>query len=418
MSRLLDDLNNLASKNNKAMSHYNLALSSMKQKKYTNAISSFLQAIKDDNMSQMKSMIKPNLGLAYIMNGDYEKGVQELVSSLDLNNSSEGLAFIHANLGYAYSQIKNYGLAIMEYRRAIKYNPRNAQIHYALGMLYESKFQSDLANSELEKAVSLDPENELYDEALENLSNLAALSLKIGRTAQPILNFGLIITPSYSISIKDYLPLIIYVYNESPLKKVVKEGDFINSIDKTYDDTRTIMELLDVPTGTKLNMVINQYKVAVTSIPKITKKLNEEEKIKLYRSWFNTFDNRIIQIFEMTDLQHKEEAGTKWGYEFESLIRSWSTYMNDPLFESAFALLMEFFQAYTYKDSTEVHYEINLAKLNFTVITSSLVGFFKEIGFYESAKYFESKIKVSEIQNPTKIKKMGPIRTNISAKNK
>lgn len=414
MSRLLNDLYNLAGKNNKAISHYNLALTSMQQKNYSNAILSFHKSLKDDESPQMQSMIRPNLGLAYVMNGNFEKGVEELINALVLNNSNEGIAFIHANLGYAYSQLKNYGLAIMEYRKAIKFNPNNAQIHYALGMLYESKFQSDLANSELEKAVSLDPENELYDQALEGLSNLAALSLKVGRTAQPILNLGLIITPSYSVSAKDYLPLIIYIYNESPLKKLVKEGSIINYVEKIQGDERTVMQLLDVPAGTKINMVIDNSKISINSIAKITQKLNEEEKIKLYRSWFYTFDCRIIQIFEMNNPKDKEEAGSKWGYEFESLIRSWSSYMKDPLFESAFALLMEFFQAYTYNNSQEVHYEINLAKLNFTVITSLLVNFFREIGFNDSANYFDAKIKANQPASNDKPKKSGPIRTNMS----
>lgn len=417
MSRLLNDLYNLAGKNNnKAISHYNLALSSMQQKNFANAIAYFHKSLKDDESGQMQSMIKPNLGLAYVMNGDFEKGIDELVGSLNLNNSNEGIAFIHANLGYAYSQLKNYGLAILEYRKSLKYSPNNAQTHYALGMLYESKFQSDLASAELEKSISLDPENQTYQDAYESLSNMAALSLKVGRTAQPLLNLGLIVTPSYSLLEKDYFPLIIYIYPESPLKKLAKEGDYIKFVEKNENNKdKSIMELLDVPDGTKLSMVINSSKVVITTIPKITKKLNEEEKIKLYRSWFYSFDNRIVSIFETKISKNKEEAGTKWGYEFESLIRSWSSYMKDPLFESAFALLMEFFQAYTYNDKPdEVHYEINLAKLNFSVITSTLINFFREIGFNESAKYFESKIKVNKPDLGNKPKKVGPIKTNMS----
>lgn len=417
MSRLLNDLYNLAGKNNnKAISHYNLALTSMQQKNFTNAVTYFQKALKDDESGQMQTMIKPNLGLAYVMNGEYEKGIEELVNSLNLNNSNEGIAFIHANLAYAYSQLKNYGLAILEYRKSLKYSPNNAQTHYALGMLYESKFQSDLANTEIDKAISLDPENQLYQNAKDSLSNMAALSLKVGRTAQPLLNLGLIITPSYSMLEKDYFPLIIYIYPESPLRKVAKEGDYIKFVDRTEENKdKSIIELLDISEGNKISMVINTSKVVVTTIPKITKKLNEDEKIKLYRAWFNSFDIRIVSIFETNSIKDKEDAGTKWGYEFESLIRSWSSYMKDPLFESAFALLMEFFQAYTYNDKPdEVHYEINLAKLNFSVITTTLVNFFREIGFNESARYFESKIKVTKPDNAGKPKKLGPIKTNMS----
>lgn len=416
MSRLLNDLYNLANKNNKAISHYNLALTSMQQKNFSNAILSFQKALKDDDKSQMQSMIKPNLGLAYIMNGEYEKGIDELLNSLSLNNSNEGLAFIHANMGYAYSQLKNYGLAILEYRKSLKYNQNNAQAHYALGMLYESKFQADLASFEIEKAITLDPQNELYKEAKNSLSNMAALSLKIGRTAQPLSSLGLIVTPSYSIVEKEYFPLIIYIYPESPLKKLVKEGEYIKYVDRNESNQdKSVIEALDIEPENKVSMLVNNSKIVATAIPRITKKLNEEEKIKLYRSWFYSFDSRVVSILELKNLKDKEEAGTKWGYEYESLIRSWSAYMKDPLFESAFALLMEFFQAYTYNEKPdEVHYEINLAKLNFSVVTSTLVNFFREIGFNESAKYFESKIKINKPLNDGKNKKLGPIKTNMS----
>lgn len=416
MSRLLNDLYNLANKNNKAISHYNLALTSMQQKNFVNAITSFQKALKDDDKSQMHSMIKPNLGLAYIMNGEFEKGIDELLNSLSLNNTNEGLAFIHANMGYAYSQLKNYGLAILEYRKALKYNPNNAQNHYALGMLYETKFQTELAAFEMDKAISLDPQNEFYKEAKSSLSNMAALSLKVGRTAQPLLTLGLIVTPSYSLVEKEYFPLIIYIYPESPLKKLVKEGDYIKYVERNQDQQEmSLMEILDAEPGSKISMVVNNSKIVVNAIPKITNKLTEDEKIKLYREWFHSFDSRIVSITELKNLKDKEDAGTKWGYEFESLIRSWSAYMKDPLFESAFALLMEFFQAYTYNDNpNEVHYEINLAKLNFSVVTTTLVNFFREIGFSESAKYFESKIKINKPLSDGKSKRLGPIKTNMA----
>ena len=57
MSRLLNDLYNLAGKNNKAISHYNLALTSMQQKNFPNAISSFHKSLKDDESPQMQAMI-------------------------------------------------------------------------------------------------------------------------------------------------------------------------------------------------------------------------------------------------------------------------------------------------------------------------------------------------------------------------
>ncbi|MBC7474349.1 MAG: tetratricopeptide repeat protein, partial [Candidatus Sericytochromatia bacterium] len=359
----------------------------------------------------MTTMIRPNLGQAYIMNNEFEKGVAELIKALALNNTEQGKSFIHANLGYAYSQLKNYGLAMMEYKNALKFSPDNAQIHYALGMLYEGKFQEALARNELEKAIKLAPDDETYKLAHQNLSNMAALSLKVGRTAQPLLTLGLIVTPSYLIEQKEFYPLIIYIYNESPLKKLAKEGDYITNIDIS-EEGKSLMELLNISPNTKANITINKAKVIINSINRITQKLPDTEKIKLYQNWFKTFDSRIVDIFEMADPDKKESAGTKWGYEFESMIRSWSTYQKDPLFDSAFALLMEFFQAYTTGDNQEVIYEINLAKLNFTIITKSLVDFFHSIGFIITAKYLDNKINSLDKNNLGKPKKLGPIRSN------
>lgn len=392
MSRLLNDLYNLSNKNSKVTSFYNLALTSMHQKNYENAITSFNKALKEDSSIKFQVLIRPNLAQCYILNNQFEEAVQELNTALEITEDKEAKAYIHANLGFAYSQLQNYGFSIMEYKKALKVSPNTAQYHYALSMLYESKFQSEMALSEIEKAIKLAPNNQDYQIAKDTLSNIPALSLKVGRTAQPLQSLGLVITPSYRNTEKDFYPLILYIYPESPLKKLAKEGDFIFDAD-CKEDGKNLVESLNLPAGKKVALLVNNSRLIVNTISPVNKKLTDTEKIKLYRDWFNTFDRKIIEIWEIQDPKEKEETGSKVGYEFESLIRSWSSY-KDPLFESAFTLLMEFFQAYTYPEKRdEVHYEINLAKLNFKVINQNIIGFFKEIGFISTAKYLEIKIK-------------------------
>jgi tetratricopeptide (TPR) repeat protein len=414
MSRLLNDLFNLSGKNNKAISYYNLALTSISQKNYTSAINSFLKALKEDKSPQFQSMVRPNLGQAYVMDNQFEKGIAELMKSSELQSTNEGHSFIHANLGYAYCQLKNYGLAIMEYRTAIKYKPNDAKIHYALATLYQTKFQSNLAYSELEKALKLEPENEVFKKAHTTLDRTPALSLKVGMSATPLSTLGIIVTPSYSEKDKYYYPLIIYIYDESPLKKLAREGDFISNIDNA-EEGKSLLEQLDVPPNTKVGLTINKAKVIVNSIEKITRKLDEAEKVKLYHNWFNTFDRRIVCIWQMQSQEEKDDTGSKWGYEYESLIRSWSRYQNDPGFNEAFTLLMEFFQAYIYgENQDEVHYEINLAKLNFELVNTTIVNFFRGIGFNETAKYLENKIVTNKTKDKFSTTKARPIRTDMS----
>ncbi|MFN8672333.1 MAG: hypothetical protein U0457_09700 [Candidatus Sericytochromatia bacterium] len=418
MSRLLNDLYNLNNKNSKAVSFYNLALTSMEQKNYENAIISFNKSLAEDNSESIKVLIKPNLAQSYIMVNKFEEAVKELTEALEITKDEQGKAYIHANLGFVYSQLKNYGFSMMEYKKALKITPNNAQYHYALAMLYEAKFQSNLAEAEIDKAIKLAPNNEEYIQAKANLSNIPALSLKIGRTAVPIQSLGIIIAPSYMATEKTFFPMILYIYPESPIKKLAKEGDYIFDADCIKDGIGLI-DSLNLAPNTKITLLINNTRVVVNTINPVSKKLNDQEKIKLYRSWFYGFDKKIPEIWEIKDEKEKNDVGTKWGYEFESLIRSWSAY-KDPLFESAFILLMEFFQAYVYPDKPdEVHYEINLAKLNFKIINNQIIDFFEDIGFLSTAKYLELKIKQDDDPNVASKSKLAkkPIITKPVKKN-
>jgi len=391
MSRLLDDLSSLAGRRNKAIPHYNLGLTSLGNKNYPSAINYFIRALKEDDTGEMHPIIRPNLGQAYLMNKEYEKAIDQLVKASLLKNTNNGSAFIHANLAYAYSELNNYGLAIIEYKKSLKFRPDDPKVHYVLGLLYDSKFQSDLALIELEKALQIEPQNQLYVDAYNKVQETPMLSFKIGRLTSALLTLGIIVVPSYSEKNKQFYPMIVYIYPESPLKRLAKEGDYITYVDG-FEDGKGLVELLDVPSGAKLGLAINSARTVITAIPKIARKLTNQEKIQLYNTWFHTFDERVLKILEMIDGQEKDDIGAKWGYEFESLMRSWSAYKDDPLFEFAFSLLMEFFHAYTYSGSLDVNYEINLAKLNFKSINISLINFFKEINFNETAKYLENKI--------------------------
>lgn len=404
MSRLLNDLSNLAGKNNRAVPLYNLGLNSMNQKNYKSAINSFLQALKEDNSEQIQAMVRPSLGLAYMMENEFEKAIEELVKASNLKNTDNGNAFIHANLGYAYSQLKNYGLAIMEYKKSLSYRPDDAKVHYTLAMLYDSKFQADLAYREMQEALKYEPDNQTYIDAYNNLENTPLLNMTVGRLTRPLLTLGIIVIPSYLAKEETFYPMIVYIYPESPLKKIAREGDYIKEVDlpwaENIDREKGLIDLMNAEPGRKMILKINKSRTVLDTIPVITSKLSEEEKLKLYHNWFNTFDSKIVSLWQIESITDRQEIGAKWGYEFESLIRSWSAYRNDELFDAAFALMMEFFHAYVYSgNEDEVHYEINLSKLNFSSINISIIRFFKSIGFTETSKYLENKTAVAKINS-------------------
>ena len=52
--------------------------------------------------------------------------------------------------------------AIMRWKRMAEANPNDARIHNNLAVAYEAKGEIELAMSEYEKAIKLDPENHVY----------------------------------------------------------------------------------------------------------------------------------------------------------------------------------------------------------------------------------------------------------------
>jgi tetratricopeptide (TPR) repeat protein len=64
----------------------------------------------------------------------------------DLANSKEQVkkqeALLHYNLGVAYTKEKNYEMALDEYRRALKLNPKDPDTYYNLAILYDDCFKN------------------------------------------------------------------------------------------------------------------------------------------------------------------------------------------------------------------------------------------------------------------------------------
>jgi hypothetical protein len=112
--------------------------------------------------------------------------------------------------------------------------------------------------------------------------------------------------------------------------------------------------------------------------------------MELYYNWFKTFDYRFVEIFD----KDNDNLGKQWGYEFESLVKSWLVYENDKYSKYAFYLMLEALYIYKYSNSnTNINYEINLSKIKFNMLNDYLLEFFNNINFFETKKYLENKIR-------------------------
>jgi tetratricopeptide (TPR) repeat protein len=74
-------------------------------------------------------------------------------------------ALYHYNLGVAYTEANLYDEAIEAYKRSLEFNPKNAEAHYNLGLLYEN-FNGDpgLAASHYRRYLELEPDAEDKEE--------------------------------------------------------------------------------------------------------------------------------------------------------------------------------------------------------------------------------------------------------------
>jgi len=105
----------------------------------------------------------------------YETRILSLEAALDKAKkrlSAEAERY-HYNLGVLYTQNKDYDQAAVEFRTALGYNPKNAQAHYNLGIIYDDYFKDkDNAEAHYRAYLELDPTSDDADSVREWLANL------------------------------------------------------------------------------------------------------------------------------------------------------------------------------------------------------------------------------------------------------
>ncbi|MFO7871778.1 MAG: tetratricopeptide repeat protein [Kiritimatiellia bacterium] len=82
-------------------------------------------------------------------------------------------ADMHYNMGWIYTRQGRYEAALREYLKALAYNPRDAGVHYNLGILYEDDLKNaDRAKYHYRKFLEMSPEGPAAATVVEWLSSL------------------------------------------------------------------------------------------------------------------------------------------------------------------------------------------------------------------------------------------------------
>lgn len=375
-----------------ASSVYNIALAALKEKDYKLAINKF---------QQVRQMIYCNLGQAYALDGQYENSFELFDTALKLDPDPETRAFIYANRGYVYTQKKWYGFAINEYKKALKIKPKDIKSKYTLALLYENRFQMDLALQEIEQVIKLDPNNAEYRKVLKRIKETPPLIITVGKRVKPLKTLGLIVVPTYVPNTKSNLPMVIYVYPESPILNKVKVGDIINKVtisnsqpveEKKDNEDINMFILLDSNPQTQVQFMVGEEKIDVICSNEITRKLPEQERLNVYKNWLNSFDSRLTWLWQQPE-DIRNEVGQKWGEEFESLARDLQNFFADnPIAEAVNIIMLEYLQIFiTQEEDTpkELIHKINLGLKRISHKIPDMVTFFKDLGLIKFSEFIK-----------------------------
>lgn len=111
--------------------------------------------------------------------------------ALKREDPTEAAAKTNIQLGLAYLQQGNYPLAREKLERSLKQNPKNADVHTGLGLLYDRTNEPKLADKHFREALRLAPDN-------PDVSNNYAIYLcKNGRVDDGVERFSAVATNKY-----------------------------------------------------------------------------------------------------------------------------------------------------------------------------------------------------------------------------
>ncbi len=134
-----------------AQSYYGLGVTYNAQKRYDDAIASYQKAIEID---PSYATAHNNLGSTYNDQKRYDDAIASYQKAIEIDPSD---AMAHNNLGNTYNDQKRYDDAIASYQKAIELDPSYATAHNNLGITYNAQKRYDDAIASYQKAIEIDP---------------------------------------------------------------------------------------------------------------------------------------------------------------------------------------------------------------------------------------------------------------------
>lgn len=386
------DLVNLIENPKDPKNIYNLALTYLKKQNYNKAIEEFNKVLKLDKAKQLSVLVYPNLGHVYTLIEKFEQAIDAFEKGLKFKPDNNIMAFIYYNLGYIYSQNKNYGIAILLYRSSLEFKNDDVNTLYALAAIYESKLQYQIAKAVIDRILALDSNHEKAKNLLNKMNQVKPLHEMPGKMSRLLRSLGLVVVPYFEYKENIYLPMIIYIYPESPLLGQVKAGEIITGInisEKAEKNTENLINFLEGPPRTKVKFFVQNRQIEINRIQAITRPLPISEQLRVYTFWLQTFDERLVFLWT-TKEENKKEIGTTWGMEFEGLVRGLEIFSNNPVYHFAYALMIEHLQPLSIMEEKKeigLDYEIDLSKIPFPNPDNSIIQIFKDNRFNKTADF-------------------------------
>ena len=88
----------------------------------------------------------------YYWQAAYHKSINQFLRLLDLGETT---SFVYEKLGVCYTKVYNYSKAIKYLKLALATNPKDANIHYLLGLNFESIYEYQLAEEHVLEAIKI-----------------------------------------------------------------------------------------------------------------------------------------------------------------------------------------------------------------------------------------------------------------------
>ncbi len=413
-NQLKKNIAQLVEQTQDASSTFNIALSALKNNNLELAIKKFEQVLEIDSSDDMLRQVRPNLGQARLLSGDIPAALRDFRAALKLNQPDEIKAFIYANLGYIYTQQNFHGFAIREYRQAVKENKRDTTSLLTLGMLYENCYRYAEAREVFQQLLKLDPGNAYAQDLLAKMDQALPVVPRQEpiRLVKALPKLGLIVAMSYDVTYEGYFPMVIYLYNESPLKNRLQPGQKILNVmissgqDIDEDDERELVDLLDGESGKEISFLVGEEEVTVKAVAPINRKLEQTERLQVYKQWLQTFDSRLAWLWAASS-PVRESIGPVWGMELESLVMELKPLQQTYVYDFAFAMMVEHLQAFVITETDpetqqnkeiEMQYQIHLGryfgKPDFAQVQAfpDLLQQFHEVQFQYMANLLASRI--------------------------